>query len=117
MKIHYQDDYHETIYTAYNKEVVPRIGDAIMFDEEDYRIKDVIWAVEIDEVIVMVTQNLVKNQKEDGTDTRLAEVKSAILNLDKKVKTQEKKSKLLSEQLVSVRSYLKTQKAQKPNES
>lgn len=111
MKIHYQDEYHETIYTAYNKEVVPRIDDSIMFNDEDYRIKDVIWAIEIDEIIVVVTQNLINKQKDDGsTDTRLAEVNRAILNLDKKVNAQEKKGKLLSEQLVSVRTYLKNTK-------
>lgn len=119
MKIHYQDDYYETIYTAYNKDVVPRIGDSIVFSDEDYRVKDVIWAIEIDEVIVVITQNIIRAKKDDGTDTRLAEVKNAILSIDKKVNAQEKKNKSLNEQLVSVRSYLKTQKekAPKPNES
>ena len=117
MKIHYQDEYYETIYTAYNQNMVPSVGDSVMFADEDYRVSDVIWAIDQDEVIVIITQNLVKSKKEDGTDTRLAEVKNAILSLDNKVTAQEKKSKSLNEQLVSVRTYLKTQKASKPNDT
>ena len=75
------------------------------------------YELDQNEVIVIITQNLVKSKKEDGTDTRLAEVKNAILSLDNKVTAQEKKSKSLNEQLVSVRTYLKTQKAPKSNDT
>jgi hypothetical protein len=113
MKIQYEDDFGSAVYIAYNKDAVPRIGESIIFDNEDYRVRDIIWLIEKDEVIVVITQNSIKPQKEDSESGRLAEVKNAIVTLTKQVATQTKKGKLLSEELVSVRTYLKSQKAQK----
>ena len=114
MKIQYIDEYGETLYTSELGTVaIPRGGEHVSFQGDDYRVKSVSWMLEDDTVVVELTQNLVKKQEKDDSEGRLREAKNAIVRLEKRVDTQEKKGRLLNEQLVSVRSYLRTQKGPK----
>ena len=45
MKINYQDEYGEPMYST-NGDAIPSIGHSIMFRDEDYRVKNVTWLVE-----------------------------------------------------------------------
>jgi hypothetical protein len=38
MKIYYQDEYGEELQIAYNKNAVPRIGETVVIDKEEYRV-------------------------------------------------------------------------------
>ena len=112
MKIQYIDEYDENIHSI-EGDVVPRVGEMVMFKDEDYRVKSVTWMIEHNEIVVVLTQNLIKSSQEDSTEGRLQEVKHVMLNLGKRLEAQEKKGKTLTEQLVSVRTYLRTQRTQK----
>ena len=114
MKIIYIDEYGEELYHAeMGVSTIPRGGEHVVFQQEDYRVKSVTWDMDNDSVIVEITQNLVRKQEKDDSEGRLREANNAIVALTKRVDTQEKKGRLLNEQLVSVRSYLRTQKAPK----
>jgi len=107
MKIHYQDEYGEELYVAYNKNAVPRIGETVVLVQE-YRVKDVIWDAASDDVIVEVTQNLIRAAKEtnDGTSGRLAEMQRAIMAVNKRQDSSEKKGRMLTEQVVTIRKHI-----------
>ena len=107
MKIYYQDEYGEELYVAYNKNAVPRIGETVVLVQE-YRVKDVIWDAASDDVIVEITQNLVRAAKEinDGTSGRLAEMQRAIVAMTKRQDTTEKKGRMLTEQVVTIRKHI-----------
>lgn len=109
MKIYYKDEYDEILYTAYNKTVVPRVGDSVVLVDEEFRVKRVIWNVEQDDVSVLVTlaENVIKvKEAQDGISGRLAEMHRAILDLSKRQDNTEKKSRALTEQVGSVRKHI-----------
>ena len=112
MKIYYQDEYGVVIYTT-NAVSVPRSGDMVFFQEDEYYVSAISWMIELDQVVVSITQNQTKLSEKDDTSDRLSDVKNAIIAVGKRVDQQEKKGRLLSEQLVSVRTQLRSQKAQK----
>jgi len=111
MKIYYQDEYGVVIYTA-TATLVPQAGNTVIFQQDTYRVSSVAWAIELDQIIVSVTQNQTKLSEKDNTSNRLQDINTAIIAVGRRVDQQEKKGRLLSEQLVSVRTQLK-QKAQK----
>ena len=118
MKIYYQDEYGEELYVAYNKNAVPRIGETVVLVQE-YRVKDVIWDAASDDVIVEITQNLVRAAKEinDGTSGRLAEMQRAIVAVTKRQDTTEKKGRMLTEQVVTIRKHINQRIQQERKES
>jgi hypothetical protein len=97
---------------------VPRIGETVVLVQE-YRVKDVIWDAASDDVIVEITQNLVKAAKEinDGTSGRLAEMQRAIVAVTKRQDTTEKKGRMLTEQVVTIRKHINQRIQQERKES
>lgn len=108
MKIHYQDEYGEDVYIAYNKNAVPRIGEGCVIDEIEFRVIDVVWIADGDDVVVEVTQDSQRPSKEkkDGSDSRLAEMQRAIIAVNKRQDTTEKKGRMLTEQVVTIRKHI-----------
>lgn len=119
MKIYYQDEYGEELYTAYNKSAVPRIGESVVIDEEEYKVRDVVWKADSDDVIVEITQNLVRASKETKDDTpgRLAEMQRAIVAVNNRQDTSEKKGRMLTEQVVTIRKHINQRIQQERKES
>lgn len=119
MKIYYQDEYGEELYTAYNKNAVPRIGETVVIEKEEYRVRDVVWKGDGDDVIVEVTQNLIKAVKEavDNTSGRLAEMQRAIVAVNKRQDSSEKKGRMLTEQVVTIRKHINQRIQQERKES
>jgi len=106
MKIRYEDEYGELIYSS-NSDIVPSIGQTVIFANENFRIKDVLWVIEQNYVIVEITQNIVKsNQKEDNNPGRFKEMNNAILTINKRQDSNEKKSRALNEQVVAIRKHI-----------
>ena len=119
MKIYYQDEYGEELYTAYNKNSVPRIGETVIIEEEEYKVRDVIWKGDGDDVIVEITQNLVRAVKEtkDDSSGRLAEMQRAIVAVTKRQEGTEKKNRMLTEQVVTIRKHINQRIQQERKES
>ena len=106
MKIQYQDEYGESLYST-NTDVIPSIGQSVIFEDEDYRVKNVTWMIEHNYVIIEITQNMIKSsQKEDSSSGRLNEMHNAILAVNKRQDAGEKKGRALNEQLTTVRKHI-----------
>jgi hypothetical protein len=106
MKIHYLDEYGVLMYST-DASMVPCIGQTVIIADEDFRIKNVSWAIEHNYVIVELTQNIVKsNQKEESNSGRLAEMNNAILAITKRQDATEKKGTALNEQIVTIRKHI-----------
>ena len=106
MKINYQDEYGEPLYSA-NADIVPSIGHTVILNSEDYKVRDVVWMVNSNYVIVEVTQNLVRTQQKESNDLgRLNSLHGAILAVNKRQDASEKKSRALNEQIGSIRKHI-----------
>jgi hypothetical protein len=109
MKIQYNDEYGEVIYIATVENIVPRVGEAIIYKDEDYRVRNVTWLIEEDLVVVEITQNLVRSVQEDKTEGRLKETKSAIVSLTERVESAERRGRILADQVVRIKTHIRTQ--------
>ena len=106
MTIQYIDEYGELIHSATGN-ATPSIGQSVVFANEEYKVKDVIWLIEDDCVNIVLTQNAVKSVQKESTDSgRLNEVKSAILAINKRQDASEKKGRALNEQIGSIRKHI-----------
>lgn len=106
MNIVYVDEYGEEIY-RHKSGNVPYNGDTVSFGDEDWKVKSREFLPKEDSIRVEITQNMVKSKSTDDSSGRLAEMQRAIVDIGKRQNTQEKKSRLLSEQLVTVRTHLR----------
>lgn len=112
MKIRYVDEYGVDVYETESL-FIASVGDTVVFDDEDYRVKSRILDPREGVVVIELTQNQVRAKASDDNGDRLAEMQRAIIQVNKRQDTQERKAGHLKEQLVSVRSYLRTQKEKK----
>jgi hypothetical protein len=112
MKVYYQDEYGADLFNG-DSDVIPRVGETVVIDDEDFKVKDVWWTVQGNYVTVSVSQNQMKSKASDDVGDRLAEMQRAIVQVNKRQDTQERKAGHLKEQLVSVRTYLRTQRIEK----
>lgn len=104
MKIIYEDDYGNR---TFNNSVVAIPGDIVMISGEDWVVKSRFIDLDNDQVIISITQNSTKSAPTLVNDTgRLAEMQRAILEVNKRQDTSEKKSRMLSEQVVTIRKHI-----------
>lgn len=108
MHLIFEDEYGEELHRQ-DFVAVPRMDDLIILDGEEFIVKSVIWDMIQLRITVKVTQSTINPVEVDDTSTRLREAKNAILAVNKRVAEQEKKVKSLREQLVSVRTFIRTQ--------
>ena len=106
MKIVYEDEYGVDLYQG-NSTYPAAIGDAVIIEEEEYRVKSRTFYPAQDAIVVTVTQMAVRaTVKEDKTPGRLAEMHNAIIAVTKRQDVSEKKGRALGEQLGSVRRHI-----------
>lgn len=111
MKIVYEDEYGEVLFKG-TSTVLPNSNDPVVLDEVEWFVKSRIFHPEDDTVVIVVAENAESENFTEAKDSRLNEMKSAILDLRRRQDKNESKGRLLREQLVSIRSFLRTQ--QKP---
>jgi hypothetical protein len=61
------------------------------------------------DVVVEITQNLVRSVQEDKTEGRLKETKSAIVSLTERVESAERRGRILADQVVRIKTHIRTQ--------
>lgn len=111
MKVHYVDEYGELIHTV-ETDAVPRADETVIFKDEDYRVRSVSWNIDQNDVVVEITQNLVR-VKEDKTDGRLNESKNAIVKLTERVEAAERRGRILADHVVRIKTHIRTQERKK----
>lgn len=106
MQIIYQDEYGEGVYWGQNSHPAS-IGDTIIVDDEEYRVKSRIFYPQDDKIVITVTQGMIRSAQTESTDSgRLNEVKNAILAINKRQDASEKKGRALNEQIGSIRKHI-----------
>ena len=112
MKIIYEDEYGETIYQSAQDvpaEQIPTTSDTVVIDDEDWRVKSRVFHVKENTVVVVITQNMIKAKDTASNDSgRLNEMNRAILGLSKRQDASEKKGRMLTEQISTVRKHINT---------
>ena len=109
MNIIYEDEYGEAVYLG-ESSFPAQVGDTVVIDDEDYRLKSRIFYPQYDKVVITVTQNMVKSGVTESVDnSRQNEMQHAILALSKKQEAADKKHRALNEQLVSIRKHINQQ--------
>lgn len=105
MQIIYKDEYDTTIYNDHVKiAIIPNINDIVIIEEDEYRVKSRIFLPKSEMVIIIITQNTIrKSSQENGDSTRLKEMSNAIMALGKRQDAGDKKTRLLHEQIISVK--------------
>jgi septal ring factor EnvC (AmiA/AmiB activator) len=106
MKIIYSDEYGEEIVRVESGNI-PTMGDTISIDDEDWKVKSRVFIPKEDSVVIEITQNMVRSKSSDDNGARLAEMQHAIIAVNKRQDTQDKKSRQLREQIGSVKTYLR----------
>lgn len=110
MQILYQDEYGAQLYLSEGGHI-PAIGDTVSLVDEDWRVRSRTFIPVEDAVVIELTQNMIKaSTKEDDNSGRLGEMHNAIIAANKRQDGQDKKHRLLSEQLVSMRTFLRNKK-------
>lgn len=112
MKILYTDEYGELVYEGTGYPPAP--GDTVIIDTEEWIVKSRTFIPFLNQVAVIITDSVMK-QKVDSAPTdagRLNEMRSAILNINKRQDATEKTNRNLREELVTVRKFI-NQKLQK----
>jgi hypothetical protein len=107
MNILYEDEYGVELLVV-KDEYPASVGDTVVIAGEEYRVKERMLFVGQNNIIIVVTQNLVKvTQKEvDTSSGRLAEMNNAIVQLNKRQDVSEKKGRALTEQVGGIRRHI-----------
>jgi len=107
MQIIYKDEYGVSLYWGASTHPA-NIGDTVIIEDEEYRVKSRIFSPIKDEIIIVMTQGSVRTPvSETASDAgRLNQVNSAIMQTNKRIDATEKKNRALNEQLVSVRKHI-----------
>lgn len=112
MKIIYEDEYGETIYQSAQDvpaEQIPTTSDTVVIDDEDWRVKSRVFHVKENAVVVVITQNMIRTNDTTNNDSgRLKEMSRAIIDLGKRQDASEKKGRMLTEQVSTVRKHINT---------
>ena len=107
MKLRYLDEDNTVMHEVWNIQQVPRVGDMV-FMEEIFFVKDVVWYPKDDMVHIYVVDRLI-------TKPKVVESKAKVVNLQLVGKAQKTADEALKEatelkrQVFSIRQYLKNQ--------
>lgn len=106
MRIIYQDEYEIELYQSNNGQAAV-IGDIVVIEDEEYRVKSRILYPEENTMVVVLSQSVPRAmQTESNENSRLNQINSAILQTNKRIDATDKKNRALSEQIVTVRKHI-----------
>jgi septal ring factor EnvC (AmiA/AmiB activator) len=107
MNIIYQDEYGSGVYWGASTHPA-NIGDTVIVDAEEYRVKSRIFYPQEDKIVITVSQGSYRAPvAESSSDNgRLNQLNAAIINTNKRIDDTEKKNRALNEQIVSVKKHI-----------
>lgn len=117
MRIIYINEYDEELLDI-ESVFIPRVSDTVLIGGERNIVDEVIWNPGTEIALVVLVEPRIRKQGSQEVDVsgRLNEQHRAILELNKRQDANEKKSRALSEQLVSVRTAIRNQPKPKKQE-
>lgn len=102
MKVYYQDGYGVNIH-EHNTDAVPRVGEAVSFVDDDWYVKSVTWIIEEEAVVIVLSQQVIREIKEDVLKETVADLKKTVSGVVQSQQMQEKKTRQLREQIATLR--------------
>ncbi len=106
MQIIYQDEYGNGLFWG-ESSYPANIGDTVVIEDEEYRVKSRTFTPESDEIIITVTQNMLRaNVAESADNSRQNQMHNAIIELTKRQDVTEKKHRALSDQFGTVKRHV-----------
>lgn len=108
MQVRYVDEYGSGLYWGQTAQPIPAsIGDTVVIEDEEYRVKSRTFFPVEDILVVELTQNQVKAKAPDEIDSRLKEMQRAIVDVNNRQVLTEKRVKSLREQSMSIRQHIR----------
>ncbi len=112
----YEDEYGNE-FQYRQTTIIPNVGDAVIIDEEEYRVKSRTLYPKVDSIVIIITQSIGRTSVAESSDTgRLSRLQSAIIETNKRQDAVEKKQRTLGEQISTVRRHV-NQQIQKDNKA
>ena len=107
MQIIYQDEYGTGVYWGASTHPA-NIGDTIIVDGEEYRVKSRVFFPQEDKIVITVSQGSYRPPvAESSSDAgRLNQLNAAIINTNKRIDASDKKSRAVTEQVGSIRKHI-----------
>jgi hypothetical protein len=107
MNIIYQDEYGTGVYWGASTHPA-NIGDTVVVDGEEYRVKSRIFYPQEDKIVITVSQGSYRAPvAESAVDAgRLNQLNAAIINTNKRIDATDKKSRAVTEQVGSIRKHI-----------
>ena len=108
MQIIYQDEYGSGVYWGASSHPA-NIGDTIIVDDEEYRVKSRVFFPQQDKIVITVSQGSYRAPvaESSGVDAgRLNQLNAAIINTNKRIDATDKKSRAVTEQVGSIRKHI-----------
>ena len=116
IRIVYQDTYANTVYID-NADTLPRVGDAVVFDElDEFVVRSVTWYIRDKEVVIILAEPGLPGTRQQPADP-LKLIRTELSALQESVTKQEKKSRTLTDNLHNLTARVKsTETKNKKNE-
>ena len=107
MTIIYQDEYGTGVYWGASTHPA-NIGDTIIVEGEEYRVKSRVFFPEQDKIVITVSQGSYRAPVAEGAVDagRLNQLNAAIINTNKRIDATDKKSRAVTEQVGSIRKHI-----------
>jgi galactokinase len=106
MQIIYQDEYGSGIYWGQSS-YPAAVGDTVIVDDEEYYVTSRVFFPQEDKIVITVTQTIIRSKAPQEDGTRLKEMQRAIVDVNKRQDLQEKRTKALREQAMSIRQHIR----------
>lgn len=118
MTIVYQDEYGTGLYWGQSSHPAS-VGDTVIIEDEEYRVKSRTFMPEKDDIIIVLTQGSMRAPVAESTVDagRLNQVNAAIINTNKRIDATEKKNRALNEQIASVKKNINRRTQQDKKDS
>lgn len=116
MQIHYEDEYGTELFIVDkgDKTDIPLPNDNIVINDEQWTVKGRTFHPKEDLVIILVTQDSLNKKKIKTEDTHNTDninyLKSTINSLTERLTKQESRSKMLTEELITIRTHIRRMK-------
>jgi hypothetical protein len=111
--IFYEDEYGVLLYRDDKSVNPPNVGELVIIDEVEWHVKSRTFVPKKSMVVVEVSENPAMSRGSEVKDTRLAEMKSAILEVQTQQTMHGKRIKALREQAMDIRSHIRVQDSKK----
>lgn len=110
MLIIYEDEYGTVVHWHNTADTTPSVGDIIAVHDEEFHVRSRVFYPLEGKVVLIVAESAARKMQAESVDnSRLNQMRSAIIHTNKRVDEADKKNRALSDQLSSVKKSVNRQ--------